>query len=44
VVVPTSGDVTMEDVEDLRPSKRKVIYIEVYQVINDAISFSASSI
>ncbi|KAM0919727.1 hypothetical protein ACQ4PT_007905 [Festuca glaucescens] len=28
VVVPTSGDVTMEDVEDLRPSKRKVIYIE----------------
>ena len=29
VVVPTSGDVTMEDVEDHRPSKKKVIYSEV---------------
>ncbi|KAJ3689747.1 hypothetical protein LUZ61_018911 [Rhynchospora tenuis] len=28
VVVPTSEDVTMEDVEDLRPSKRKTIYSE----------------
>jgi exosome complex exonuclease DIS3/RRP44 len=28
VVVSTSGDVTMEDVEDLRPSKKKVIYSE----------------
>uniref|UniRef100_A0A0D9VP30 S1 motif domain-containing protein n=1 Tax=Leersia perrieri TaxID=77586 RepID=A0A0D9VP30_9ORYZ len=28
VVVSTSGDVTMEDVEDLRPSKKKVIYNE----------------
>ncbi|OEL23703.1 Exosome complex exonuclease RRP44-like protein A [Dichanthelium oligosanthes] len=28
VVVPTSGDVTMEDVEDHRPSKKKVIYSE----------------
>ncbi|KAL5210313.1 hypothetical protein ABZP36_005936 [Zizania latifolia] len=28
VVVSTSGDSTMEDVEDLRPSKRKVIYSE----------------
>ncbi|PIA46664.1 hypothetical protein AQUCO_01500303v1 [Aquilegia coerulea] len=28
VVHPTSEDVGMEDVEDLRPSKRKVIYIE----------------
>ncbi|TVU48520.1 hypothetical protein EJB05_08158 [Eragrostis curvula] len=28
VVVPTSGDVNMEDVEDLRPSKKKVIYSE----------------
>jgi hypothetical protein len=29
VVVATSEDVTMEDVEDLRPSKRKTIYSEV---------------
>ena len=29
VVVPTSGDVAMEDVEDHRPSKKKVIYSEV---------------
>lgn len=29
MVVSTSGDVTMEDVEDLRPSKKKVIYSEV---------------
>lgn len=29
VVVPTSEDVTMEDVEDLRPTKRKTIYSEV---------------
>ncbi|CAL4937449.1 unnamed protein product [Urochloa decumbens] len=28
VVVPTSGDVTMEDAEDHRPSKKKVIYNE----------------
>ncbi|KAG8073299.1 hypothetical protein GUJ93_ZPchr0006g45558 [Zizania palustris] len=28
VAVSTSGDVAMEDVEDLRPSKRKVIYSE----------------
>ncbi|GAA0143470.1 exoribonuclease [Lithospermum erythrorhizon] len=28
VVQPQSGDVNMEEVEDLRPSKRKVIYIE----------------
>nr|CAB3502140.1 unnamed protein product [Digitaria exilis] len=28
VVIPTSGDVTMEDVEDHRPSKKKVIYSE----------------
>jgi exosome complex exonuclease DIS3/RRP44 len=28
-VVPSSGDVTMEDVEDHRPSKKKVIYNEV---------------
>ncbi|VAI10162.1 unnamed protein product [Triticum turgidum subsp. durum] len=28
VVVPSSGDVAMEDVEDLRPSKRKIVYNE----------------
>ncbi|PWZ54443.1 Exosome complex exonuclease RRP44 A [Zea mays] len=28
VVVPTSGDVSMEDVDDHRPSKKKVIYNE----------------
>ncbi|GJN09217.1 hypothetical protein PR202_ga27201 [Eleusine coracana subsp. coracana] len=28
VVVPSSGDVNMEDVEDHRPSKKKVIYSE----------------
>lgn len=29
VVQPSSEDVAMEEVEDLRPSKRKVIYTEV---------------
>ena len=29
VVQPASEDVVMNDVEDLRPSKRKVIYNEV---------------
>lgn len=29
VALPTSEDVGMEEVEDLRPSKRKVIYSEV---------------
>ena len=29
VVLPTSEDTTMEDVEDLRSSKRKIIYSEV---------------
>lgn len=30
IVQPPSEDIKMEDVEDLRPSKRKVIYAEVY--------------
>lgn len=30
IVQPPSEDVNMEDVEDLRPSKRKVVYPEVY--------------
>lgn len=30
IVQPPSEDVNMEDVEDLRPSKRKVIYNEVF--------------
>lgn len=30
IVQPQSEDINMEDVEDLRPSKRKVIYAEVY--------------
>lgn len=29
VVQPASADVSMEDAEDLRPSKRKVVYAEV---------------
>lgn len=29
LVQPTSEDVNMEEVEDLRPSKRKIIYTEV---------------
>ena len=29
LVQPASEDVTMDDVEDLRPSKRKVVYAEV---------------
>lgn len=33
VVQPNSGDVDMVEVEELRPSKRKVIYSEVYLVI-----------
>lgn len=30
VVNPASEDVIMQEVEDLRPSKRKVIYSEVF--------------
>lgn len=30
IVQPPSEEVNMEDVEDLRPSKRKVIYNEVF--------------
>lgn len=30
IVQPQSEDINMEDVEDPRPSKRKVIYAEVY--------------
>lgn len=30
IVQPPSEDVSMENVEDLRPSKRKVVYTEVY--------------
>lgn len=29
LVQPASEDVTMEEVEDMRPSKRKVVYPEV---------------
>lgn len=29
VVLPTSQDVGMEEVEDIRPSKKKIIYSEV---------------
>lgn len=29
LVQPASGDVPMDDAEDMRPSKKKVIYIEV---------------
>lgn len=38
VVVASSEDVTMEDVEDLRPSKRKTIYNEVCYL--EAAAFS----
>lgn len=44
VVLSSSVDVTMEDVEDLRPSKKKIIYSEVFffniLFINSAIFLS----
>uniref|UniRef100_A0A453J2J0 PIN domain-containing protein n=1 Tax=Aegilops tauschii subsp. strangulata TaxID=200361 RepID=A0A453J2J0_AEGTS len=42
VVVPSSGDVAMEDVEDLRPSKRKIVYNEVYTKLVLIMQFSSA--
>lgn len=30
---PTGEDVTMEDADDSRPSKRKLVYLEVMEII-----------
>uniref|UniRef100_A0A6N2M700 PIN domain-containing protein n=1 Tax=Salix viminalis TaxID=40686 RepID=A0A6N2M700_SALVM len=42
LVQPASEDVTMEEVEDMRPSKRKVVYPEVEHVIREQNVFAAN--
>lgn len=39
VALPTLQDVNMDDVEDLRPSKRKLIYSEVCPLLKSIIIY-----